>query len=71
MPINFDMSLDNLRRYGYQAGTASLDRIDSKKGYIEGNVQWVHKNVNKMKMDLDEKEFFSIVKQVYEHKQLK
>jgi hypothetical protein len=30
-------------------GTASLDRIDSSKGYIEGNVQWVHKDINKMK----------------------
>ena len=30
-------------------GTASLDRIDSLKGYIEGNVQWVHKDINLMK----------------------
>jgi hypothetical protein len=29
--------------------TASLDRIDSTKGYIEGNVQWLHKDVNYMK----------------------
>ena len=29
--------------------TASLDRIDSKKGYIKDNVQWVHKDVNRMK----------------------
>ena len=29
--------------------TASLDRIDSNKGYTEGNVQWVHKDVNQMK----------------------
>lgn len=32
--------------------TASLDRIDSSKGYIEGNVQWVHKRVNMMKGQL-------------------
>ena len=37
--------------------TASLDRIDSNKGYIIGNVQWTHKLVNIMKFDLDEKEF--------------
>ena len=30
-------------------GTASLDRIDSSKGYIVGNVQWVHKDINKIK----------------------
>jgi hypothetical protein len=29
--------------------TASLDRIDSDKGYIIGNVQWVHKHINVMK----------------------
>jgi len=29
--------------------TASLDRIDSSNGYIEGNVQWVHKDINMMK----------------------
>jgi hypothetical protein len=32
-------------------GTASLDRIDSSKGYVEGNVQWVHKQVNFMKQE--------------------
>ncbi len=26
--------------------TASLDRINSKRGYIKGNVRWVHKDVN-------------------------
>ena len=29
--------------------TASLDRIDSSKGYTINNVQWVHKDVNIMK----------------------
>ena len=29
--------------------TASLDRVDSSKGYLEGNVQWLHKDVNMMK----------------------
>jgi hypothetical protein len=29
--------------------TASLDRIDNDEGYIKGNVQWVHKDVNIMK----------------------
>lgn len=33
----------------YQKSTASLDRIDSSKGYISGNVQWVHKDVNLMR----------------------
>lgn len=29
--------------------SASLDRIESNKGYVRGNVQWVHKNANIMK----------------------
>jgi hypothetical protein len=69
IPIYFDMSLDNLRKYGHQGGTASLDRIDSLKGYIMGNVQWVHKDANKMKMDLPEEDFFRMVKLIYEYKQ--
>jgi hypothetical protein len=31
--------------------TASLDRIDSSVGYIIGNVQWVHKEINKIKRE--------------------
>lgn len=42
--------------------TASLDRIDSSKGYIEGNVQWVTKRVNSMKNDMTEKEFIELCK---------
>jgi hypothetical protein len=42
--------------------TASLDRIDSSKGYIEGNVQWVHKDVNKMKQDYSDDYFIKICK---------
>lgn len=40
-------------------GTASLDRIDSSEGYIEGNVQWLHKDVNRMKWDLSQSDFIS------------
>lgn len=41
-------------------GTASLDRKNSEKGYTEDNVQWVHKDVNLMKMYLDEKYFINM-----------
>ncbi len=36
--------------------TCSLDRKDSSKGYIRGNVQWVHKTVNLMKMSMSDEE---------------
>lgn len=50
--------------------TASLDRIDSHLGYVVGNVQWVHKDINKIKMDLSEDRFFDLIKRIYEFKQL-
>lgn len=37
--------------------TASLDRIDSDKGYTKDNVQWVHKLINIMKQDMKDEEF--------------
>ena len=40
-----------------QNQTASLDRIDSSNGYIIGNVQWVHKDINWMKNDFDQEKF--------------
>lgn len=47
--------------------TASLDRIDSSKGYIIGNVQWIYKDIQKMKWNFNEKYFFDICKIVTEH----
>lgn len=45
--------------------TASLDRIDSNGSYIKGNVQWLHKYINKMKNSLDTTEFISLCGLVY------
>jgi len=45
-------------------GTASLDRIDSGKGYVDDNVQWVHQNINFMKRSLSNEQFISICKKV-------
>lgn len=42
----------NLGTPAVTAATASLDRIDNSKGYIEGNVRWVHKVVNIMRNTL-------------------
>jgi hypothetical protein len=57
-----DLDIDlNTRNY---KKTASIDRIDSSKGYIEGNVVWVHKNINIMKNVFSEKEFINYCKLV-------
>jgi hypothetical protein len=44
--------------------TASLDRIDSTKGYTTDNIQWVHKDLNKMKMNYDNQYFIDMCKLV-------
>jgi hypothetical protein len=45
------------RNSGDESTTASLDRIDSSKGYTIDNIQWVHKWVNIMKQDMLDEEF--------------
>lgn len=49
--------------------SASLDRIDSQKGYIIDNIQWVHKTVNCMKNELSQFEFVRFCKLVASNSQ--
>lgn len=44
--------------------TASPDRIDSSKGYLVGNIQWVHKDINKMKGVLSQDRFLELCRAV-------
>jgi hypothetical protein len=55
---NFSMNSKNNTKKFTQ--TASLDRVDNSKGYVEGNVQWVHKQVNMMKLDLQQEKFLEL-----------
>ncbi len=50
--------------------TASLDRVDSSIGYREGNVQWVHKDVNFMKQDFKQEKFLDYCKKITEYKKI-
>lgn len=43
---------------------ASLDRIDSSIGYVEGNLQWVNSKVNMMKQSYSQEEFISVCQAV-------
>lgn len=51
----------------YKTQTASLDKIDPLGGYVEENVQWVHKDVNTMKMDFDQTYFIETCRKIAEH----
>lgn len=51
-------------KYRSGAVTASLDRIDNSKGYVVGNVQWVHKDLNIMRNRFDIEYFIEICRQV-------
>lgn len=46
---------------------ASLDRIDSSKGYIEGNVQWVTQQANLSKHIMTMKQLYEFCRKVLNH----
>jgi hypothetical protein len=43
------------------------DRIDSSKGYVVGNIQWVHKHINKMKNKYPQDHFIEMCRLVAEN----
>jgi hypothetical protein len=48
----------------------SIDRIDSTIGYVSGNIQWIDKQINIMKNNLNEKEFLSLCNEIVKFKKL-
>lgn len=48
--------------------TASPDRINNSKGYIKGNIQWIHQDVNYLKSNLDNEYFIEICKSIAKNK---
>jgi hypothetical protein len=62
MPLTFSPSTPD--KYDK---TASLDRIDSSKGYVKGNVQWVHKDINAMKQAFSDEYFIEMCKNVVDN----
>lgn len=49
---------------GYKNSTASIDRIKSSMGYTRSNIQWVHKDINRMKTDFPEEYFIKLCEAV-------
>jgi len=66
-----ELDLAEGRRHRHVNGrvlTASLDRIDSAKGYLEGNVQWVHKDINIMKFEMSNEDFIELCQKITSNK---
>jgi len=56
-----DLFLDSKRL------NASLDRIDSNRGYVVGNIQWIYRKLNRFKNNYSQEEFISMCKLVAEN----
>ena len=64
LPLIMSKSFSKDRTNQISSTTASLDRIDSSIGYVLGNVQWVHKDVNIMKNKFDNQYFIDMCKNI-------
>src|SRR6202021_1087092 len=58
MPIGFAPTMAEHQRRAMS--TASLDRIDSARGYVLDNVQWVHREINWAKLDTPQDKFIAM-----------
>jgi hypothetical protein len=47
--------------------SASVDRINNRKGYTLSNIQWVHKYINQMKSSRTDQEFIELCNAVTQH----
>lgn len=65
LPISFS---ETSQGHNHGESTASLDRIDNLKGYIEGNVQWIHKDVNRMKSVFSQEYFQYLCELIYKNR---
>lgn len=81
--INFDLNIEqvyfllekqnkkcNLSGMELTSDNFSLDRMNSSEGYVLNNIQWVHKDINISKWDIEQNVFIDFCKQIYNYKKL-
>lgn len=66
IPIAFttEVTFDKKGNKSHWKNTASLDRIDSLRGYTIDNIQWVHKDINFLKQEYQQDYFIDLCKNV-------
>lgn len=64
----YDIAFTREPKKFWDLQTASLDRIDSSKGYIEGNVWWIHKDINKLKWDWTLEKLYKLCEDIVNYK---
>lgn len=62
LPIHLGTTVSSRR-------SASVDRIDSTRGYLPDNIQWVHKDINLMKQQYDQEHFINLCARVTAYQQ--
>lgn len=67
IPLSMHISEEKHRSIKLASWTASLDRIDNNNGYVIGNVQWVHNDINMMKRHYSSGQFYELCLAVVEH----
>lgn len=48
--------------------SASLDRIDNKKGYVKGNIRWISRSVNYMKNNMTDDMVWELINLLIQNK---
>jgi hypothetical protein len=56
--------------FGGRVGPPSLDRVDSSRGYVPGNVQWISELANRIKSDATSAEVAAVAAFLLKHELL-
>lgn len=67
--LGIDINYAGTKARGFVDNSPSIDRIDSSKGYIKGNVQIISWRANRVKSDASIKELEAVIKYMKGHQQ--